>query len=523
MKIRLPIIAIVTLLIITESCSHTAQEADWRIASQEDWQANVVSKSNLEITEGKVVPTATVASFQSAIKKFAHKRAAKSITITQSPEWLNWEPVPNIGPANLGDAPVALQLGNGNYWMFGRYNIHRKWESFQSKDTILEGFDVALKTTPMENQFDARGGLKPDLGGYHAWQSKDMVNWVHHGSVSENFSKWVTTAEFVDGKLYLYYDFPNDQDPHLYIDEDLTDGVPGKNMGMAFNDPTHGSDCAVIRDLEGNFHLIVEDWSPIDASTHAWDSPLAVHAVSPDGFNDFKILAPPVDERTKPTGEFAEYAHPHWHQEDPKNYPGRIATEDVPQHRIKAGQTKAFAKYEIHEPEQNAYGDWAAISIGGQYYLFADFDPAGSHGRQNMSAAWFTSADIDAPFTFCGNIGQGHPDPEILFAEGKFYLLTQMDTDYTSPGPWVESVEVRMGVDTTNDGAIDTWGDWGLVTEQYDYTEGFAKQIGKTSAKLDVSMLPEGFGFQFEVKLLDTTENASKPILDKVVVTFGKE
>jgi hypothetical protein len=31
-------------------------------------------------------------------------------------------------------------------------------------------------------------------------------------------------------------------------------------MGMAFNDPTDGSDCVVIRDLKGNFHLIAEDW-----------------------------------------------------------------------------------------------------------------------------------------------------------------------------------------------------------------------------------------------------------------------
>ena len=66
------------------------------------------------------------------------------------------------------------------------------------------------------------------------------------------FAKWTTTAEQVGGKTYIYYDFPNDQDPHLIIDEDLTDGKPGKNMGMALNDPSHGSDCAVIRDLEGN-------------------------------------------------------------------------------------------------------------------------------------------------------------------------------------------------------------------------------------------------------------------------------
>jgi hypothetical protein len=49
----------------------------------------------------------------------------------------------------------------------------------------------------------------------------------------------MTTAEFVDGKAYLYYDFPNDADPHLYIDEDLTDGKPGKDMGLVFKDPSH--------------------------------------------------------------------------------------------------------------------------------------------------------------------------------------------------------------------------------------------------------------------------------------------
>ncbi len=170
-------------------------------------------------------------------------------------------------------------------------------------------------------------------------------------------------------------------------------------MGMAFKDPSHGSDCAVIRDLEGNFHLIAEDWSPVNASTHAWDSPLAVHAVSSNGFNNFEILEPPGDERTIPTGEFAEYVHPHWHAEDPENYPGKTVTKDVPQHRVIAGKTYAFAEYEIHKPEQNAYGDCAAISIGGQYYLFCDFDLAGDHGRQSMSVAWFTSNDINIKFS----------------------------------------------------------------------------------------------------------------------------
>ncbi|WP_277483431.1 hypothetical protein [Catalinimonas alkaloidigena] len=494
----------------------------WIIESQQDWQASIDRYSDLEISEGKAVPAAMVATFQSSIKQFTDKRSVKSITFSQSTEWLNWKPVSNVGPSNLGDAPIALQLGDGNYWMFGRYNKSRgqKDGTFQGGTAKLEGFDVELKTTPFENQFDAPGGLKPGKGGYHAWQSRDMKNWVHHGAVSEHFSRWMTTAEYADGKFYFYYDFPNDQDPHLYIDEDLTDGVPGKNMGMAFHDPSHGSDCAVIRDLEGNFHIIAEDWSPIDASTHAWDSPLAVHAVSPDGFNNFEILDPPVDERTQATGKFAEYAHPHWHAEAPDRFPGRTVAEDVPQHRIKAGDTRAFAEYEIHEPAQNAYGDWAAISIGGQYYLFADFDPAGGHGRKDMSVAWFTSDDINKPFTFCGNIGQGHPDPDIVFAEGQFYLLTQMDTDYISPGPWVETVKVRMGVDTSKDGVIDHWSDWGVVKEEYEDMEGFARQIRRIPAKLELSELPEGYGFQFEVQLIDDTENKSKPILDKVVVEF---
>jgi hypothetical protein len=496
----------------------------WVIDSQEEWQNNIVDPTNVKFVDGQAIPTSRKASFRSSFKQFSSKKAVKSISFFQVDDWLNWETVDRVGPANLGDAPVALQLGDDNYWMFGRYNQSesQKDGTFQNEDAVLSGYTVNLKTTPFKNQYDAPGGLMPGKGGYHAWQSKDMINWVHHGPISETFSRWMTSAEYADGKYYFYYDYPNDQDPHLYIDEDLTDGVPGKNMGMAFHDPTHGSDCAIIRDLDGNFHLILEDWTPINAATHAWDSPLAVHAVSADGIGGFKMLDPPVDERTTPTGEIAEYVHPHWHMEVPERFPGRTATEDMPQYNMKAGQTKSFAKYQVHKPEQNAYGDWASISIGEQYYLFADFDPAGGHGRKDMSVAWFTSDNINKPFSFCGNIGQGHPDPDIMFAEGKFYLVTQLETDFISPGPWVETVEVRLGVDTNNNGQVNQWSSWQEVAEKYGHIEGFAKQIKRTPAQLDLSELPEGYGFQFEVRLNDRTFNDSKPILDKVEVLFGK-
>ena len=495
--------------------SSVKNEKAWLIDSQEEWMEAVAAKSNLDFKDGMAEPNAKSATLKSKMKRFSEKRSASSITVSQSPVWHNWQPVENIGPANLGDAPIMLTVGPGNYWMFGRYYAGKN-KDFKAKPAMLEGFDIPLVTTPFANQYNAPGGLKKSLGGYHAWQSKDMKNWVHHGPVTEGFSKWATTAEFVDGKLYMYYDFPNDQDPHLYIDDDLTDGVPGKNMGMAFKDPSHGSDCTFIRDLNGKFHVIYEDWSPIDASKHSWDSPLAGHAVSPDGIKDFKIVNPAVDERTKPTGKFAEYPHPHWHQDDPENYPGKKAEVDVPMHRIKAGQVRAFGKYEIHEPEQNAYGDWAAISIGGQYYLFGDYHEANS----GIRVGWFTSSSLDEKFKFCGEIGKGHPDPDIMFAEGKFYLATQMETDYVSPGPWVETVELRVGVDTDNDGSVDEWTDWQQVKETYDYIPGFSKQISKAPAKLDLSGLPEGFGFQFEIKISDSTENPSKPILDKVKISF---
>ncbi|MDB4384839.1 hypothetical protein N9Z12_02185 [Opitutaceae bacterium] len=502
---------------------HPLSEKDavtsWTIDTAEQWTASLESSEGLAVAEGSVAPAGKSAVVRSRLKTFATKRSATSLTVSQSPVWHNWQPVENLGPSNLGDAPVFLRRGENDYWMFGRYGQKGR-EGFVSVPAELEGFDAPLTTTPFPNQYDASGGLQPGLGGYHGWQSRDMVNWVHHGPISEEFSKWMTTAEYADGKAYFYYDFPNDQDPHLYIDDDLTDGLPGQNMGMAFQDPSHGSDCAFIRDLDGKFHVIYEDWSPIDASTHAWDSPLAGHAVSPDGIGGFEIVAPAVDQRTTPTGRFAKYPHPHWHAADPDNYPAEVATEDVPQHRIKKGQIRAFGEYEIHEPAQNAYGDWASIAIGGQYYLFGDFDPADGHGREDMSVAWFTSSSIDEPFTFCGNIGQGHPDPDIMFAEGQFYLVTQFATDFVSPGPWVDGVEVRVGVDTNQDGSADTWTDWQGVREHYEGIPGFAKQVAKTPAMLELADLPAGYGFQFEVRLTDPTDNISKPILDRVQLDF---
>ncbi len=492
---RITIILAATTILIGPARAEA--EKNWWIAG-EAWKTKLDHHEGLEITAEHVSPSSKEALLRTKVLPGGKKRQLRALIVEQSPVWQNWNPIANIGPANLKDAPVFLCLGPDNYWIFGRYGGGRP-SAFTPVPATLEGFDIPLQTTPHPNQYDAPGGLKPRLGGYHAWQSRDMVTWVHHGPITERKSAWMTSAEYADGKAYFYYDFPNDQDPHVYVDSDLFDGLPGENKGMAYDDPTHGSDSGIIRDLEGNFHLIVEDWSPIHAQTHAWDSPLAAHAVSPDGVRNFKTLPPPVDERTRPTGKTGTYRHPHWVKEHPQRFKTNVA------------------EYEIHEPAQNAYGDWAAICIGGQYYLFCDFDPANS---KTMSAGWFTSPSLDEKFTWCDNIGRGHPDPDVMFAEGRFYLVTQQKTDYVSPGPWVETVEARAGVDTDNDGTIDQWSSWQAVRESYDYLPGFSKQVKKTPARADLTSLPAGYGFQAELRITDSTKNKSKPMIRSLEFSF---
>ena len=83
-------------------------------------------------------------------------------------------------------------------------------------------------------------------------------------------------------------------------------------------------------------------------------------------------------------------------------------------------------------------------------------------------------------------------------------------------------MEARVGVDTDNDKKVDQWTDWTQVKESYDYIKGFSKQIAKKPAQLDLSKLPAGFGFQVELRLTDSTENKSKPMIDSLSVSFAK-
>ena len=78
-----------------------------------------------------------------------------------------------------------------------------------------------------------------------------------------------------------------------------------------------------------------------------------------------------------------------------------------------------------------------------------------------------------------------------------------------------------MCIRDSNNGKIDKWSKWSDMRESYEYIEGFSKQIKKIPAKLNLGNLPAGFGFQVEVKISDSTINASKPLIESLVLSFN--
>lgn len=442
----------------------------WTIEDTQEWTAWAAATEHLHLSEGRAIPTDSAARFRSILKQYGRKRNPERLLLEQVPLWNEWRPVTGVQPKGGGDAPVFLPTGTDDYWYLNA----------------------------------ERGG-----GVYGAWYSTDMKTWTHHPKVIGK--NWVTTAEYADGAFYVYYDEPNDQDPHLVIDEDLTDSVH-QAKGEVFADPSHGSDAGVLRTEDGSFHLFYEDWSPLHAPRHEWDSPLAGHTSSTDGTGGFEPHEhpAPIDERTAPLPESESYDH--------------VSGEDL--------------FYHEHKEPQDAYGDFTLIQVGGQYYTFCDYNP---HDGPMRTGIW-TSDSLGTQFRWGGEIGEGfHPDPTVGFAEGRFYLLVQ-DTkyDYVSSGPWAGRVEARVGVDEEGDGAVDRWTSWSVVEETYARKPGFSRIVNRTPAALDLSSLPPGYGFRVEIRTdagagagsvfrLTTgdridyqyqTDYDSKPVLDRIRLSF---
>ncbi|MEM9281739.1 MAG: hypothetical protein AAGA96_07935 [Verrucomicrobiota bacterium] len=439
------------------------------VDAQEDWESHLTDSQSINVEEGVAQPNEETGSLQLSIKTEGDPRKLGSIVFKQWSHWDNWTQIDDITPTDqgLGNAYVFLPVAPGDYYVLAQ---KRGGDRGKSKEERAQ----------------------QKSGGYHAWHSTDLETWTHHGPISN--SKWVTTAEYADGKFYIYYDEPNDQDPHLVIDDNLKDGIVGEEKGEVFADPSHGSDIAIFRNIDGQFHIIYEDWSPLDAKAHSWDSPLAGHTSSEDGVTGFKAHEHPfpIDHRTEPTGEKGYYKH--------SSSPDPL-------------------EYDVHEPDQDAYGDYTMIRVGDQFHLFGDFHPAGK-SKADMGICHFTSDDLYREFGFSGQIGSGfHPDPSVGFAEGKFYLVMQQKTDFVSPGPWVDGVEARAGVDTNGDGDADEWTEWQKVSESYSQRPGFARVVDVQPAALDTSSLPEGSTFLIEFKT-QALENGSQPVMDRIELTF---
>ncbi len=413
------------------------------IDSQDEWN-NVVNTANgLTISDGLVIPSRRNL-FTSKTITYDTKQSFERITFAQSGKWDSeqWDDSGNLGPSSEPDAPIFISPSAGNYWYI---------------NAVQGGRD------------------------YHAWHSTDMVNWTSHGNVTgEN---WVTSAEYANGTFYVYYDEPNDENPHLLTFTDLGDVSTRKNHGMVLNTQSHGSDMAAFRDLDGTFHIVYEDWMAINARQHSWDSQYAGHTSSPDGINGFSAHEHPavIDLRGNDTGTDANYIHP---------YSGEHT-------------------YNIYDGSLDAFGDYEMIRVGDTYYLFADYHPEGGSVR----LGYWMSDSLDKHFEFGGTIRTNlHPDPTVGFAEGEFVMFIQDHDDLTSSGPWVEGVEVQVGVDEDGDELIDVWTDWVSVSESYGRIEGFAKAYSVDPADYDLSDLPEGFGFQFRFR---SNNNA---IIDKVTI-----
>ena len=147
------------------------------VDAQADWEKAIASSSGVAVENGTVSPKGKTGELKTKLKRFDRKLSALSLTIQQSAVWQNWNPIENLGPANLRDAPVLLTVGRGNYWMFGRYGNNKpkakrgehakRLVSFTPQEAKLEGFGMPLQTTRFPNQYNAPGGLKPGKGGYH--------------------------------------------------------------------------------------------------------------------------------------------------------------------------------------------------------------------------------------------------------------------------------------------------------------------------------------------------------------------
>jgi len=187
----------------------------WKVDSDEEWQETGSAGTGLAYVGGEAKATGTTAAYSSITKTYTVKTKPQKLVFKQTPAWLNWtEHEERIGPPG-GNAPIFLPIANDDYYFF-----------------------VGIGD------------------GYGAWHSTDMVNWERYDDIATDpdepdmhfrVGMWMTSAEYKDGMFYIIGDVPNDQDPHLWTDTDLNDGIlPVYSDTAVFADPSDGSDAGLL-------------------------------------------------------------------------------------------------------------------------------------------------------------------------------------------------------------------------------------------------------------------------------------
>jgi hypothetical protein len=150
--------------------------------------------------------------------------------------------------------------------------------------------------------------------------SKKIPRWIPRLAIPRH-GRWFTgpVTEFLpagspqpnkDGKTYIYHDaFPTIQDPHVYIDDDLTDGKPAKHGPRRTRRRTAltPASSAILRAASTSSTKTGRRSCQQTLVGFA----LAGHAVSDDGVTDWKLLPPAVDNRTSRPAK-PRRTSPHW-------------------------------------------------------------------------------------------------------------------------------------------------------------------------------------------------------------------